>query len=77
MASVTNKEIPEEFAFFGELFGYRKKFYYPEKDPEYWQSVIDDGNALLQKYHGHEQYEFFKSLVFACINAWEKQIRRS
>lgn len=72
-----NSGLPEVAEFMSSLWEYVKDHYNVGTDQEYWQSVIGDGNTLLEKYKGSSQYKFFESLVFACINAWEKQIRRS
>lgn len=71
-----NSGLPEVAEFMSFLWEYVKDHYNVSADQEYWQSVIGDGNTLLEKYKGSSQYKFFESLVFACINAWEKQIRR-
>ena len=75
MASVTNKEIPEEFGFWGEVFVYRKKYYAPESEEDYWNGVIEGGNQILEKYQGHEHYGLFQKIVWDLIDHWEKQMR--
>lgn len=50
MASVTAKEIPEEQKFFTDLWNLRKKYYIPEDNDEYWDSMVNEFTELRVKY---------------------------
>lgn len=50
MAAVSNKEIPEEFNLFGELWNLYKKYYHPEDNDQYWADVRKDFIELSKKY---------------------------
>ena len=50
MASVTAKEIPEEQMFFTELWNLRKKYYTPEDNDDYWDSMVNEFTELRVKY---------------------------
>lgn len=50
MASVTAKEIPEEQKFFTDLWNLRKKYYIPEDNDEYWNSMVNEFTELRVKY---------------------------
>lgn len=50
MASVTAKEIPEVQQFFTELWNLYKKYYIPEDNDDYWDSMINEFTELRVKY---------------------------
>ena len=50
MASVTAKEIPEEQMFFTDLWNLRKKYYTPEDNDDYWNSMVNEFTELRVKY---------------------------
>lgn len=50
MASVTAKEIPEEQMFFTDLWNLRKKYYTPEDNDDYWDSMVNEFTELRDKY---------------------------
>lgn len=50
MAAVSNKEIPDEFNMFGELWTLYKKYYHPENNDQYWQGIRNDFINLTKKY---------------------------
>ena len=52
MASVGNKEIPMEYAFMGEFFSLRRKYYIPENDnEEYWEQLVLEVRVVLAFRH--------------------------
>ena len=65
MASVTSKEIPEEFNMFGELFTIYKKYYHPEYTEYWWAEMMQAFRDLNKKY----ETDLCKDLSIACINA--------
>ena len=49
----------EEFAFWADLFQFRKKFYEPPKDnkeaeEKFWEELLNDSNDICTKYHACE-----------------------
>ena len=69
MASVTSKEIPEEFNMFGELFTLYKKYYYPENNQAWWDEMMQAFRDLHKKYNT----DLCKGLSLACIDAIESR----
>lgn len=62
--------------FIMDLWKFMKTNYFVSSDPAYWVRVIHDGNEILAKHKSDSQYQLFKRLVFACIDDWEKQLRK-
>lgn len=52
MASVENNDIKMEFAMFGDIFKFYKKYYHPEDDQKYWSDVVEATTELEKKYPG-------------------------
>lgn len=50
MAVVSNKEIPEDFNMFGELWNLYKKYYHPEDNDQYWKNIRNDFIGLSKKF---------------------------
>jgi len=71
LASVTSKEIPEEFNMFGELFTLYKKYYYPENNEAWWIEMLQAFKDLYKKYNTN----LCKELISACINAIESRYK--
>ena len=69
MASVTSKDIPEEFNMFGELFTLYKKYYYPEYTEGWWEEMLGAFRGLSDKYNT----PLCRELCIACINAIESR----
>ena len=76
MASVSNDEIKEEFAFMGEYFNFRKAFYRPESDDRYWEKLVKSADALGQKYKGSKNKTYFWILLIACVSEIEARARQ-
>ncbi|MDF2608963.1 MAG: hypothetical protein K0R92_437 [Lachnospiraceae bacterium] len=71
MAAVSNKDIPDDFNMFGELFNLHKKYYYPDNTDEYWKAVHEDFKKLCQKY----KTEFTEDLSFVVIKEFERKAK--
>lgn len=71
MASVTSKDIPLEFQMFGELFNFRKKYYTPEDNDEYWRELSDSFDYLCAKY----QNKYFEELMRITVKEIENRYR--
>lgn len=57
MATVTNKEIPQVFAMWGDVFTFQKKFYNAPKandstedKDKFWDEFIIESDAIVRKY---------------------------
>ena len=72
MASVTNKDIPMEFAMFGELFNLRKKYYIPENDDGYWTQMCGEFEALADKY----PTKYCEDLILATVKDIERRHKK-
>ena len=68
-----NDDISAERLFMKEFWDFRKKHYEVKPDPAYWQSVINDANDLMAKYHS----DYFHGLVLTCIDDLEHRFARS
>ncbi len=71
MASVTNKEIPDEFNLFGEIFTMYKKFYHPEDNKDYWSALIENSHEISNKYNT----ELARDLCLVVIDELERKRR--
>ena len=71
LASVTSKEIPEEFNMFGELFTLYKKYYHPEVEQTWWNSLMKEFKGLNKKY----DTKLCTDLCLACIDAIESRYK--
>lgn len=51
MAAQRFEKGSEEWQMFMDFWQLCQKYYVPEETEEYWQSVIDGGNAFIKKYN--------------------------
>ena len=68
--AATNKEMSTEFQYFGEIWALFKKFYHVRPDDEYWEAVVEEGNAIVQKYNN---LPLCRNLVLAVIGELERK----
>lgn len=76
MASVSNKDIPKEYALCGEWWGLVKKYFIPDGTEAYWKAVTDDCRAMYDKY---EQSPFAGYLLHGLLDylqAKENEIKQ-
>ncbi len=73
MSEIRNKEREEEHKFILDFWSFRKKFYVPEDNDEYWESLCNDANNLAVKY---ENNEYFNQLIVCCVNDIEGRYRK-
>lgn len=64
----TKEEMRIEFAFFGEVWNFFKKFYYARADDSYWEAVVNEALAINEKYNS----QLCKDLLVAV----EKELQR-
>lgn len=69
----TNEQIKTEFAYFGEVWTFFKKYYYVENTDAFWESIVAETAAIHQKY----PYPLCKDLVFAVLNELERKSKIS
>lgn len=62
-----NKQMKTEFAYFGEVWTFFKKYYYVENTDAFWESVVAEAAAIHQKYH----CPLCKDLILAILNELE------
>ena len=65
----TNEQMKMEFAYFGEVWTFFKKYYEVEQSDEFWESVIAEAAAINQKY----QCPLCKDLILAVLNELERK----
>lgn len=73
MASVKFKEGSEEWKMFADYWMLCKKFWEPEETEEYWESVIDAGNAFLKKHNT----PFTKALFWTFHDELERKLKEN
>lgn len=47
----TNTDMKTEFAFFGEVWTFFKKYYLPRPDESYWLDLVEESTAINEKYY--------------------------
>ncbi len=50
MASATNKDIPDIFQLYSDIFSMHKEFYFPEESKAYWNNAISVAHNIHAKY---------------------------
>ena len=70
MGAVGNKEIPLEYAFMGEFFALRRKYYMPEENDDYWHQLNLEVNELAKKY---EYKDYFVQLLLIMVDEIDKR----
>lgn len=71
MAAQRFEKGSEEWQMFMDFWQLCQKYYVPEETEEYWQSVIDDGNAFIKKYNT----SFARGLFMAFHMEIERKIK--
>ena len=51
LRTATNTDMKTEFAFFGEVWTFFKKYYLPRPDESYWLDLVEESAAINEKYH--------------------------
>ena len=68
--AATNKEMSTEFQYFGDVWTFFKKYYHVRPDDDYWEAVVEESSAIVQKYNN---LPLFKDLVLAGIGELERK----
>lgn len=71
MAGVSNKEIPNDFNIFNDIWTLYKRYYYPEDNEQYWNNVISDFKSLSKKY----QTKLANDLCIAILNELDRKAK--
>ena len=69
VASVNSRDIPHEFNMFGELFTIYKRYYYAERNDNWWAEMISAFRGLNKKYPTN----LCKDLCTSCIVEIERR----
>ncbi len=72
MASVVAKDIPIEAQFMTDFWNFRKKYYIPENNDQYWANFCSEAEQLINKY----PTDYCKSIILICIEDREKLFRQ-
>lgn len=80
MASVLNKDVPEEFKFMADYWNFRKRFYIPEMDDSYWTQLFEEAEALMYKYdpgliNNPAKESFYGDMVRTCVKDLERRYK--
>lgn len=81
MASVLGKEIPKESQFMTEYWRFRKQFYIPEDNDEYWNELVNAADSLMHKYDPEliknpNKKSHYKNIVLSCVDEIETRYRK-
>lgn len=68
--TATNKEMSTEFQYFGDVWTFFKKYYHVRPDDDYWEAVVEESSAIVQKYNN---LPLCKDLVLAVIGELERK----
>lgn len=68
--AATNKEMSTEFQYFGDVWTFFKKYYHVRPDDSYWEAVVEESSAIVQKYNN---LPLCKDLVLAVIGELERK----
>ena len=60
--------------FFRDFEKLHQKFYYPEKNPEFWKRYVDEADDMLEKYEQEPFFPFASNLVFSEMIRQGKEI---
>ena len=67
----TKEQMKTEFSYFGEAWNFFKKFYETSEADEYWDAVVQEAGAIVQKY----DCPLCKAVVLAIIDELERKHR--
>ena len=73
MASAKFGKGSEEWMLFMDFWNYCQKYWIPEKEDEYWEELINAGDAFCKKYGNSI---FSRKLIMAFIEKLEEESKR-
>lgn len=66
----TKEQMKTEFAYFGEVWTFFKKYYdVQQENDDYWAAVVEEASAINQKYN----CELCKDLILAVVDELERK----
>lgn len=66
----TKEQMKTEFAYFGEVWTFFKKYYdVQQENDDYWAAVVEEASAINQKYN----CELCKDLILAVLYELERK----
>ena len=66
----TKEQMKTEFAYFGEVWTFFKKYYdVQQENDDYWAAVVEEASAINQKYN----CERCKDLILAVLDELERK----
>jgi len=71
MTSVTNKDILQEFAMWGELFNLRKKYYVPGSGQDAL-NLVSEADVIYKKYKDIGN-ELCHELIWSILHEYERK----
>lgn len=66
-----NKQMQEEFAYFGEIWNFFKKFYEVQEDDAYWDTMVTEGEEIMRRHDS----PLCKAVVAAVIEELDRKYR--
>ena len=60
----SKEELKKEVEMFKDLLSFRCKYYHPEDTDEFWSTVLDESEALHEKYNNM----FLSQAILCCIH---------
>ena len=66
----TKEQMKVEFSYFGEVWNFFKRHYEVRADDEYWETVISEAGAIVQKYNN---LPLCKDITLAVIDELERK----
>lgn len=73
MASVKAQDVPEEQQMWIDIWNFRKKYYYPEKENAYWKMLTQEVRVLGEKY----KTKLCRKILFAILDDIKDRWRES
>lgn len=66
----TKEQMKTEFAYFGEVWTFFKKYYdVQQENDDYWAAVVEEASAINQKYN----CELCKDLILAVVDELDRK----
>ena len=69
MTIATKEQMKTEFSYFSEAWNFFKKFYETSESDEYWDAVVQEAGAIVQKYDS----PLCKTVILGIIDELERK----
>lgn len=70
---MTQEEKDRESQVFKEIWGFRKQFYSPTDEDEYWKAVFAEADRISKQFNS----EFVDTMLLACYADLESRYRKT